>query len=195
MNRIERILEKHARQITLLLSQADGRTLTQPRERGSKYIRVKVYRKTNAHRARGEMQSLKRELTALGFAPKGRLAENDYAWWTTAIYAKAGLMGKSVTNRVRTIARDLSYADQKRVPTKYLIGWIHQVGGSKGIERLYATKEVSVPSAGDEKLEKGNSAESERRALKRESRRSRLELTRLQSSRRKKTKRRGRSAK
>lgn len=76
----------------------------------------------------------------------------------TAIFARLGPITKAYRNRIRLMAHELQYADKNNVPSKYLIGFIYQAGGSKGVERIRAAERLSTSPADGAGLSKATSA-------------------------------------
>lgn len=134
------LLERLARQIRRRESSPGSKRFKMPAHSSAGYFRRQVYSHTKTLRAECMMSAVKQELTALGFAPKGTLINVDFAWLAAGIVGILGQEGKSTTNRIRIIARDLAYADHYDVPTRFLIGFIHQEGGSKRIEQRHGAR-------------------------------------------------------
>ncbi|CAH0356632.1 hypothetical protein SPH9361_04274 [Sphingobium sp. CECT 9361] len=134
------LLERLARQIRRRESSPGSKRFKMPAHCSAGYFRRQVYSHTKTLRAECMMSAVKQELTALGFAPKGTLINVDFAWLAAGIVGMLGQEGKSTTNRIRIIARDLAYADHYDVPVQFLIGFIHQEGGSKRIEQMHVAR-------------------------------------------------------
>jgi len=82
---------------------------------------------------------------------------NVFLFVLLGAFAELGMTTKNDRNRARLIAKELQYADEHNVPPDYLIGFIHQVGGRKGIERLRAVPSP-VPEALSSKKREGRTA-------------------------------------
>ena len=76
----------------------------------------------------------------------GGLGINTFQVVLLRVFAELGMTTKNDRNRARLIAKELRYADESDVPSKYLIGFIHQVGGRKRIERLQAATAAVKPT-------------------------------------------------
>lgn len=93
-----------------------------PATNASGDLRARVYRLVRRVR--------RRDTHVLGFDP--------FFSVLLLVFSELGLTAKKDRNRARLMAKELRYADERNVPRKYLIGFIHQVGGRKGIERRHA---------------------------------------------------------
>ena len=74
----------------------------------------------------------------------GSFAASPFSFILTAVLAQVGEITKPIRNRIRLMARELDYADERNVPPKYLIGFIHQVGGSKWIQKQHAAQSANA---------------------------------------------------
>jgi hypothetical protein len=66
--------------------------------------------------------------------------------------AKSGKYPKTTRNKIRLISAELEYADKHNVPPKYLIGFLHQVGGSKRIQQMRRLRPRSEDRARTRKI-------------------------------------------
>ena len=72
--------------------------------------------------------------------PRGRLAELRSAWILSLVFSQMGPVTKAVRNKIRQRAYALDLALEKKVPSRFLAGFIYQEGGLTAIEQIYVAK-------------------------------------------------------
>lgn len=100
------------------------------------YSERQIYRQTRSLLRRRMLDAAKAAWEAeWRGAPPGSI-DNPFAALIYAVMVARGQTEKKYMNRARILARALLYAHRQNVPVRYLIGFIHQIGGLKGMERM-----------------------------------------------------------
>jgi len=142
----QRKTEKIATQYQRRLESPDNPKFKTPTSSAAGYLRCKIYRLASKPDAneRGKRAKTKKRTRC-------RPDPRSIPLLLAEVFDQLGKTAKGDRNRLRLIAHELEYAAEHRVPPKFLIGFIHQNGGSKGIEKLRAAK-----ARADESLSNSN---------------------------------------
>lgn len=120
------------RQYRVKLQEASEDTSKSPATSALGYLKTQAYR-------------LGRKLKEQSGFPS--LGQNPFQMVILTILAEGPGLTKAQRNAARLIGHELQYADEHNVPTKYLVGFIHQVGGRKRIEQLRAAGRERIPAS------------------------------------------------
>lgn len=107
-----------------------------PGNNAAGYLLKEAYRQTLKLLRQGKFDALRNAVPPT-FRPKGKLAEIPFAWFLSLYFGRDGDIPKATRNRIRLHAIALSYAHQHNVPSKFVVGYILQVGGQKALAKEY----------------------------------------------------------
>ncbi|WCP13545.1 hypothetical protein sphantq_01974 [Sphingobium sp. AntQ-1] len=97
-----------------------------------------------------ELQSFITDASGRGWSPGPELQAMAFAWLATAFFGMLGEITKTRRNQIRHIAHKLQYSYDAGVPSRFVGGFLHQIGGSQEVQRRRALEKgprASVPVA------------------------------------------------
>lgn len=103
------------------------------------FLRIAAYKKANGL-AHSEYDLICSLVDQRGHTPSEKFEYNVFMWILLGIVGSDGPIDKITRNLIRQMAIELEYAQEHNVPTEYLIGFIHQIGGGRYIEKVRRCK-------------------------------------------------------
>lgn len=85
-----------------------------------------------------ELESFITNANGRGWSPGPELQAIAFAWVATAFFGLLGEITKTRRNQIRHIAHKLQYAYDAGVPSRFVGGFLYQIGGSQEVQRLRA---------------------------------------------------------
>lgn len=132
-SQVERKLPRIVRGYEARLSDPSNDAYGTPATKAAGYVRIKVYRLVRRLRRQG--------------GDAFDLGRDPFAMALEYLFRSRGPITRADRNQIRLISMELNFADQQNVPSKYLVGFIHQVGGRKRIQQLHKERDVTQSPA------------------------------------------------
>lgn len=137
-----RAIDKIAQQYQRRLENPQDPRFKAPTSNAAGHLRIMIYRMASKPDGKGRGKSAK-AVERTRCRPVPRLFPSLLG----DVFDQLGKTSKGDRDRLRLIVHELELAAESRVPPKYLIGFIHQNGGSKGIEKLRAANARAIQAS------------------------------------------------
>lgn len=117
-----------------------------------------------------ELQSFIVDASSKGCSPGPELQAIAFAWVGTVFFSLLGEITKTRRNQIRHIAHKLQYAYDADVPSRFVGGFLYQIGGSQAVQRLRALEKgprTSRPVAKAKPKRSGEALAARRKRMRR----------------------------